>query len=270
MSEVVRQYYNRRPESEWKRLQSPYGSLEWAGTLHLIDSYFPASGHVADIGGGPGRYTIELLQRGFQATLVDLSEHNIALAEEKLSEAKVRAEAVLCANATDLSCFESSSFDAALMLGPMYHIIDENVRRQALEELGRILKPGAPAIVGFINPLGVLRAALTDTPEMFSEYVSPSSLLDTCIQCGEQEAFTEAAFLAPAQAVFELRQAGFAVETRAGAEGFAAGMLDEVQAIAAGDPGALDTIRRLVAETCELPAYRDSTEHLQVVVRRIA
>ncbi|MCX6094711.1 MAG: hypothetical protein NTY63_07835, partial [Candidatus Bipolaricaulota bacterium] len=94
-------------------------------------------------------------------------------------------------------------------------------------------------------------------------------LLATCIQAGEQRAFTEAAFLTPPQAITELREAGFAVDVRAGVEGFAAGMLDEVKKIAAEDPAAYSNVLRLVAETCDMPAYRDSTEHLHVVVRRL-
>ena len=38
---------------------------------------------MADIGGGPGRYTIELLKRGCSVTLLDLSPENIAVAQTK-------------------------------------------------------------------------------------------------------------------------------------------------------------------------------------------
>jgi S-adenosylmethionine-dependent methyltransferase len=74
----------------------------------------------------------------------------------------------------------------------------------------------------------------------------------------------------PPQAVAELRAAGFAVDTYAGVEGFAAGMLDEVERLAAEDPAAYEIVLRLVAETCDHPAYRDSTEHLHVIARSIS
>ncbi|MBC7220697.1 methyltransferase domain-containing protein [Candidatus Bipolaricaulota bacterium] len=81
MSEVVRSYYDREVEREWGRLDRPYRRLELVTTLHLIGQHFPTSGHLADIGGGPGRYTVELLRRGFRVTLVDLSPRAVAFAQ---------------------------------------------------------------------------------------------------------------------------------------------------------------------------------------------
>jgi hypothetical protein len=65
MSDVVRDYYDRKVEIEWERLERPYRRFELVSTLHLIETYFPGAGHVADIGGGPGRYTAALLECGY-------------------------------------------------------------------------------------------------------------------------------------------------------------------------------------------------------------
>ena len=267
MSEIVRRYYDGQVGTEWARLENPYRRFEWVSTLRLIDEYFPAAGHVADIGGGPGRYAVELLRLGYRVTLVDLSDRAITFAREKLTELKLHAEEVRCGDARDLAGLETSGFDAALHLGPMYHIVDAEDRNAALRELHRILKPGAPAIVGFINPWGVLRSGLTEFPDLYADYDTVNRLTQTYVQAGEQRAFTEAAFITPPQAVRELRDAGFAVVTRVGVEGFASGALGPVTEIAENDPTAYDAIRRLVGETCEHPAYRDSTEHLHVVAR---
>ncbi len=267
MSEIVRRYYDERVDAEWERLESPYRRFELLSTMRLIDEYFPKAGRVADIGGGPGRYAVELLRSGYRVTLVDLSAKAVAFARERLEEENLRAEGVHCADARDLSDLGTSSFDAALHLGPMYHIVSADDRKVALRELHRILKPGAPAIVGFINPWGVLRSGLTEFPDLYADYDVVKRLADTYFQEGEQRAFTEAAFITPPRALRELRDAGFAVVTRAGVEGFASGALGPVTEIAKASPSAYETIRRLVDETCELPAYRDCTEHLHVVVR---
>ncbi len=267
MSEVVKRYYDDQVETEWARLETPYRRLELASTLRLVGEYFPKDGRVADIGGGPGRYTVELLQLGYQVTLVDLSEQAVAFAREKLEDLDLETEAIHCADARNLDLLETSSFDAALHLGPMYHIVSAGDRRDALRELHRILKPGAPAIVGFINPWGVLRAGLTEFPSFYAEYEDAATLLNTYYKRGEQAAFTESVFLTPPEAIRELRDAGFAVVTRAGVEGFASGALDPINRIAESNPSAYEVVLRLAAETCESPAYRDCTEHLHVVVR---
>jgi SAM-dependent methyltransferase len=267
MSEVVKRYYDDQVEAEWERLRKPYRHLELVSTLRLVDEHFPPSGRVADIGGGPGRYTVELLRLGYEVTLVDLSENAITFARGMLEEKGLQAEALHCADARDLSALDSSAFDAALHLGPMYHIVSEEDRRSALNELHRILKPGAPAIVGFINPWGVLRSGLTEFPSFYVARNDAAQLLGEYVKQGEQAAFTESVFLPPPQALRELRDAGFAVVTRAGVEGFASGALGPVHGIAEDSPEAYETISRLVAETCEHPAFRDATEHLHVVVR---
>ena len=269
MSDIVRRYYNEQVQDEWKRLDNVYRRFELASTLRLIETYFPSGGRVADIGGGPGRYTVELLRRGFRTTLVDLSEKAAAFAERQLARLDLKPEDVFVADARCLSMLETASYDAALQLGPMYHLIDREARAVALAELHRILKPAAPAIVGFINPWGVLRSGLTEFPDLYADAPLIWQLLHPFVQSGEQPVFTEAAFLTPPQALTELREAGFAVECRAGVEGFASGALGPVQAIAKRDPSAYEIVADLAAATSTHVAFRDCTEHLHVVVRKI-
>jgi S-adenosylmethionine-dependent methyltransferase len=270
MSHIVKRYYDDCVDFEWGRLTDPYRRFELESTLRLIDEHFPPKGRIADVGGGPGRYTVELLRRGHRVSLVDLSARAIAFAKGKLAELNLTPDCVACADARDLSPLEDGVFDAGLLLGPLYHLVDETDRAEALSEFRRVLKPGAPGIVGFINPWGILRSGLEEFPDCFADRDHIRELLDTAVQVGEQRAFTEAAFLTPPQALSEIRSAGFAVETRVGVEGFASGMLNEVARIAEEDPVAYDNILRLVVETSGLPAYRDCTEHLHVVVRRIS
>jgi len=269
MSEVVRAYYNRGVLEEWERLGRAYPRLELTSTMHLIDAFFPSEGRIADIGGGPGRYSIELLRKGYRTTLIDLSDEAAAFARAKLQALDLAPEQVLAADARSLPMLESESFDGALELGPMYHIVEPSERAKALAELHRLLKPGAPAIVGFINPWGVLRGGLTEFPNDYSDGSLVRQLLGTYLKVGEQAAFTESAFLTPPQALQELRAAGFAVETRAGVEGFASGARGPVTALAESDPAAYEVVAELAAETATYPAFRDCTEHLHVVIRKI-
>jgi len=270
MSHVVRNYYDENVMKEWERLEKPYRRLELVSTLQLVDEFFPPGCHVADIGGGPGRYAVELLQQGYEVSLFDLSERAIEFATAKLNELGLHANRVEAADAVSLGSLPSRSFDAALCLGPMYHLVDKQDRSQALSELHRTLKPGAPAIIGYINPLGLLRSGLTEFPYLYADEPLIRQLFGTFVQAGEQSAFTEAVFISPTQAMAELRSQGFAVECRAGVEGCASGALERVEALAESDPAGYEVLTRLVSETSTHPAFRDCTEHLHIVVRKIA
>jgi S-adenosylmethionine-dependent methyltransferase len=73
MDDIVRDLYNRNADREWNRLAEPLQRVEFESTLRLVDGYFPATGKVCDIGSGPGRYAIELAQRGHRVSLLDVA-----------------------------------------------------------------------------------------------------------------------------------------------------------------------------------------------------
>ncbi|HEY8470040.1 MAG TPA: class I SAM-dependent methyltransferase [Longimicrobiales bacterium] len=82
------------------------------------------SGRVCDIGAGPGRYALELARLGYRVSLVDLSEASLAHARRAVDAAGLAAEAFVVGDARDLSAFGDATFDAALLLGPRYHITE--------------------------------------------------------------------------------------------------------------------------------------------------
>src|SRR5690242_20243517 len=65
--DTVRAYYASFSEREWQSLTNPDdGAVEFALTKQLLATYLPPSGRILDLGGGPGRYTIWLAERGYQ------------------------------------------------------------------------------------------------------------------------------------------------------------------------------------------------------------
>ena len=53
--DTVRAYYASFGEREWQRLTNPDdGAVEFALTKQLLARYLPPSGHILDLGGGPG------------------------------------------------------------------------------------------------------------------------------------------------------------------------------------------------------------------------
>jgi len=170
----VKRFYEISAQREWERLEHPtQGRLEFAVNKAWIGRFLPpAPARVLDIGGGPGRYSIWLAGQGYRVTLADLSPDLLALAKHKAAEAGVELEAIIEANATDLSRFPEAAFDAALCMGPLYHLIEEADRRQAVSELSRVLKPGGAVFAAFLNRLQTLRVAVNQDIPFFTPYTA--------------------------------------------------------------------------------------------------
>ena len=225
MSQDVRDYYDRNAQREWERLDQPHRKIELVSTLFLIEKYFPRVGRVCDIGGGPGRYTVELARRGYQVSLIDLSEEEVRLARTQLDQMGLHAEELLTGDARDLSRLGSESFDAALLMGPMYHLIAAPDRASALSELRRILKPGGVAVVAYLNSWGLIRTGIVDFPHWYKDIsVLRSMLVEHTFSAQALSDFTEAYWSTPEAALGEVENAGLEIVSRAGAEGFAGGM----------------------------------------------
>lgn len=268
MSGVVRDYYNRHASNEWERLAKPYAHLEYVTTMHLVEKYFPGTGSLVDIGSGPGRYAIEMLKRGYRVTLVDLSEAVLEIAGQEIAAAGLRADGIFSGDACDLGFLEQGRFDAAFLMGPMYHLIRREDRLRALGELRRVLKPGGVAIVAYLNSWGILRSLLTESPAFYESKERILALTREFTNRAEpQGGFTEAHFTIPPKAIEELKEAGFAVLTYAGAESYAAGCLGPLTTLSQENPDAYRNVLETAAMLSELPPWRDCTEHVHFVVR---
>jgi S-adenosylmethionine-dependent methyltransferase len=271
MSSEVREFYDANVEREWERLDLPLCRVEMASTLRLVDHWFPPGCVVMDIGAGPGRYALELARRGFRVTLADLSPALLERAGRAFAEAGLSAGGFHAADARDLSALGDASCDAALFLGPMYHLTEAGERRGALAELRRVLRPGGVAIAAWLNSWGLLRTGLGDFPGWYRDAAFPRALMEPRSFTARQlSAFTASHWSTPPAAADELRAAGFEIATYAGAEGFCGGMGPQLAALAASDPEAYANVVAFAAETAELPRYRDATDHLHFVVHRPA
>ncbi len=269
MGSAVRDYYNAKAGQEHKRLDLPLCRVEFASTLRLIGKYFPTDGRVCDIGGATGRYTIELLRSGYSATLVDLSEEELQLAAAELRRSNLAADEIIDADARDLSMLPARSFDAALLMGPLYHILERDGRAQALRELRRILKPQGIAIVAYLNAWGIIKSSMGDSPKSYERLEWVRSMLSPQVVPAERVApnFTECYLTIPPAALQELQDAGFEIVSYAGAESFAAGTRPLLEQLMVERPQAYENIVMVAAETCELEQFRDGTDHLHIVVR---
>ncbi len=147
--EAVQALYRRDAGHEWERMERH--RTEFAVSLRALEEHLPTPpATILDCGGGPGRYAITLAQRGYDVTLFDLSPELLAMAQKKAIEAGVTLTGFEQGTATDLSRYADGQFDAVLLMGPLYHLLGEADREQALAEAARVAKPGGPVFAAFI------------------------------------------------------------------------------------------------------------------------
>ncbi|WP_219833940.1 class I SAM-dependent methyltransferase [Paenibacillus sp. R14(2021)] len=159
--EAVITYYTGFGEREWNRLD--WESLEFTVNLHYMKQYLPPAGSVLDNGAGPGKYAMHFAALGYELTLTDLTPSLVALAQGKAEERGLTARfsgGFHVRDACDLFSFETERFDAAFMMGPLYHLQEEQSRIQAVRELHRVVKPGGIVCVAFRSRANQLMNAL--------------------------------------------------------------------------------------------------------------
>ena len=160
-SEIVRKNYDENAEAEWNRLEGFH--FEFEITKRYLQKYLRGK-TVLDIGGGPGRYSVWLAKQGYDVTLVDLSEGNVALARRKFQEYGVGVSAYVC-DARDLSALALEKFDNVLLMGTLYHLSDECDRARCVLEAKRHLKKKGVLFASFISITAGLNYYLDECPE---------------------------------------------------------------------------------------------------------
>ena len=271
MSEsLVKKYYTAHVRGEWRRLvKDAYHRLELETTLHFLEKYLPNQGLILDAGGGPGRYTLELASRGYQVVLLDLTPANLEFARRQVRRRKLQAQVVdiLEGSLVDLSCFESNSFDAIICLGgPLSHILDAGHRDQAISELLRIAKPGAPVFASVMGRLSLLVVEL----ELFQPEIEMPHFIEIRDTGSYQgfSGFTACHFFLPE----ELRQAfekpGVEILEMVGLEGIGSHHARKVNQLAKND------LRWKIwlethFKTCTHPAVVGRAEHMLIICRKL-
>ncbi|HEX6677075.1 MAG TPA: class I SAM-dependent methyltransferase [Actinomycetes bacterium] len=261
-------HYASVPERE--RLTGP-GSLERVRTWELLTRYLPPPpARVMDVGGAAGVYALSLAARGYEVHLVD----PVALHVEQARHASDGQPATPLASATvgDARHLDrpDASVDAALLLGPLYHLTDRADRIAALAEARRVLRPGgvlaAAAISrfastydgllrGFIDELGFEAIVERDVRE--GQHRNPT---------GRPHWFTTAFFHLPGELAEEVGEAGLRLDAVLAVEG-PGGVLPDL-AGRLTDPARrrrlLAAIRRVEAE----PSLLGASFHLLAVAHR--
>jgi ubiquinone/menaquinone biosynthesis C-methylase UbiE len=232
VSTRVEDFYDRIAQEEWDRMDRH--PMEFKTTLRAMHELIPPASRILDIGGGPGRYTIELAREGHRVTLLDLSSQNVSLARVKAQEAGVQVDGFVHGNALDLSAFEDASFGAVLLMGPMYHLTDPSNRERALSESLRVLAPGGLLFASFITRYAVYFDLLKSDPALIGKYAEAYGRLTKTgvhIPTEQNPGFTDAYFTHPAEIEPLMQRHGLTTLRLAIAEGIVAPVEKAVNAL---------------------------------------
>lgn len=126
-------------------MRSPHGRLEYLRTQELIRRSLPKPGaRVLGVGGGIGVHAGWLAADGHAVHVVDPTP---ALVKAARSRDGVSGEV---GDARRLTIPDQSA-DVALLLGPLYNLVDQDDRAQALAEAARVLRPGGVLVAAGIS-----------------------------------------------------------------------------------------------------------------------
>ncbi|MDP6154559.1 MAG: class I SAM-dependent methyltransferase [Candidatus Thermoplasmatota archaeon] len=118
----------------------------WPATVDFI-KVFSKGDHIIDIGCGNGRNAVYMAGRGFRVTGLDMSPELLELATENAREKEVGH---LCdfihGDMTELP-FNDDEFDGGLYIASLHHLGTNDERLASLNELSRVLRPGAWALL---------------------------------------------------------------------------------------------------------------------------
>jgi SAM-dependent methyltransferase len=250
------------------RLQSGPGLLEQQRTRDLLRRFLPPPpARVADIGAGPGAYSLWLAELGYQVAACDLVPLHVEQLQARARQRGLRIEATAGdARRLDLP---DASFDAVLEFGPLYHLQDREGRLQALREAARIVVPGGLVVVVAISRWavlldGVLRLRIGEGDPSFG------AVIDAVVQTGRLDPLAPGEFSGFVHRPHELRaevaEAGLAETALVSVEGAGAYLLDLEERWSS--PAARDLVLDVAWRMEAVPELLGMGSHLLLVARR--
>jgi S-adenosylmethionine-dependent methyltransferase len=264
----VRRYYEAFGEREWQRLENPAdGVVEFAVTCHALVRHLPAAGRVLDLGGGPGRYTLWLAERGYRVVLADLSPTLLDIARERVrhSTEGTCVEAIVEADACDLSRWADDTFDAVLALGPFYHLPESADREQAAAELRRVLRTGGIAFVALMPRYAFLRRtiAIPDERHHMADPAFIRRVMEDGVYTNDVPGrFTGGYGVQPQEVIPFFERHGFVTRTLLACEGMVPDLQDALAQMQLEDPVAYQHTLALILQRAADPSILGMSSHL--------
>lgn len=149
----IRAFYNANWDAEEKRLR--IHQLEADLTRRYLEKHLPSDGRILDIGFGTGFYTFQLARRGYHITAVELADQFVDRCQARADDLGLASRLeFLTGDVRTLKGIPREEFDAALLLGPLYHLVRADDRDRALHSTYACLKPDGIVISAWLSRYG--------------------------------------------------------------------------------------------------------------------
>lgn len=173
--------------------------VEFTITTTILNKYIQEHNKILELGAGTGIYSFYYADRGNDVLATDITPRYIDIIKQKLKKRKNSISlSTEVADATNLSNYESESFDVVLCLGPMYHLINVYDREKCIKESLRVLKKGGILAIAYINKHFILNTVMSGNKKFLTKNFVDKVMNTGVIREGEKECFwTEAFFTTP-------------------------------------------------------------------------
>ena len=118
-----------------------------------------------------------MAKRGYSLTAVDLSATLLEECKKSIAAEGLKTVRFVVADARDLGQVTEREYDAALLMGPLYHLEAEADRKLALTEAYDRLRGGGIIISSFISRFGILGDLLKKLPDWIEDQSKVSSFI---------------------------------------------------------------------------------------------
>ena len=177
----IQRHYDSDPSREADRLDRH--PIEFEVTMRYLRTFLPPDGTILEIGCAAGRYTTELARLGYRVTGVDLSPGLLELCRHAVDAAGVTDRVELfVSDARDLSGIPGSSFDAVLLMGPLYHLIHRADRIEAVKEAALKLRSGGVFVSAHISRYGMMAHIAQTIPF----WIEKTESVDSIVKLGHE------------------------------------------------------------------------------------
>lgn len=148
IEKILTEYYENYNE-DLRLVKDKAHTIEFITTTKYIDKYLNKGDKILEVGAGTGRYSIFYASKGFNVTAVELVNKNLNILKSKIEE-KMNINAFQ-GNCINLEMIEDNTFDITLVLGPMYHLYNDEDINKAMKEVIRVTKKNGKILLAYIT-----------------------------------------------------------------------------------------------------------------------